>query len=119
MPLLTSLYWVVAWYFWKATAQPWFPSGGGTPISGFHPVMKSPERVSRVAPPTTTRPKTTAAVANSQIATSFDRSGVSAPATPSSSPAQRRCGARCGALCVSHDECEGAQGDRRRGHTGL
>jgi hypothetical protein len=79
MPRLTNWYWVVAWYLAKATAQPWALSGGMTPMIGSHSVMDRPEPVSRVAPPTTTRPKTTRAVAKSQIATGRDRCGSSTP----------------------------------------
>ena len=40
-----------------------------TPVTGFHSVIESPDSVSRVAPPTSTIAKISAATANSQIRT--------------------------------------------------
>jgi hypothetical protein len=80
MPRFTSWYCVVAWYRPNAARQPASSSGGITPMIGFHSVIDRPDPVSRVAPPTTTSANTTAAVANSQMATGRDRSSVGARA---------------------------------------
>ena len=57
---------------------------------GFHSVIERPEPVSRVAPPTMTSAKTSAAVVNSQMATGLDWSGATSRATDSPHCSLRR-----------------------------
>ena len=63
----------MALYLAKASSQAAWPSGGMTPATGFHSVMESPDSVRRVAPPTTTIRKTSAATLHNQSETAPER----------------------------------------------
>ena len=63
MPRLSSRYCGMAWYFSNAACHASADSGGNAPITGFHSVIDRPDSVSRVAPPTSTMAKTSAATA--------------------------------------------------------
>ena len=66
MPALRSWYCGLARYFSNSSAQAASESGGSAPVTGRHSVIERPEPVSRVAPPTTTMTKTSAATIQSQ-----------------------------------------------------
>jgi hypothetical protein len=69
IPVLTTVYSGIALYFPKAACQSASLNGGMAPRIGCHSVIESPESVSRVAPPTTTIAKTSAATITSQART--------------------------------------------------
>src|SRR5215475_10049017 len=56
-------------YFANSARQPASPSGGMTPVTGFHSTIESPDSVSRVAPPTSTMAKTSPAMHHSHTPT--------------------------------------------------
>jgi hypothetical protein len=66
MPRLTRRYCGVAWYFANSAFQAASLSGGMVPLTGCHSVIDRPDSVSRVAPPTSTMAKISAATAMSQ-----------------------------------------------------
>ena len=63
MPALSARYCGIARYFSNSACHPLSPSGGSVPSTGFHSVIERPDSVSRVAPPTKTIAKTSAATA--------------------------------------------------------
>ncbi len=69
MPLLTCWYCGICRYLSKASCQSASDSGGTMPMIGFHSVIDRPEPVRRVAPPTLTSRKTSAATVSSQTRT--------------------------------------------------
>src|SRR6516162_8378822 len=72
----TARYSGISLYLANTAAQSAAESGGTTPTTGFHSVIDSPDRVSRVMPPTTTIRKISAQQANSQAATAPDLSSA-------------------------------------------
>ena len=69
MPLLTCWYCGICRYLSNASCQSASDSGGTMPMIGFHSVIDRPEPVRRVAPPTLTSRKTSAATVSSQTRT--------------------------------------------------
>src|SRR5882672_7922982 len=66
MPRLSRSYCGMVLYFANSACQSAAPSGGTTPVTGFHSTIESPDSVSRVAPPTKTMAAISAATASSQ-----------------------------------------------------
>src|SRR6516162_2748876 len=64
----TARYSGISLYLANSPAQSAAESGGTTPTTGFHSVIDSPERVSRVTPPTTTIKKIRPQQINNQTA---------------------------------------------------
>ena len=87
MPALRSWYCGLARYFPNSSAQLCAESGGSAPVIGFHSVIERPEPVNRVAPPTTTMTKTSAATDQSQ--SRMPRWPPDAPATTGSADRDR------------------------------
>src|SRR5882724_10170354 len=69
IPVLSSRYCGICWYFPNSVVQAASDSGGTTPVTGCHSVIDRPDRVSRVMPPITTIAKISAQQPNSHNAT--------------------------------------------------
>ena len=69
MPRLSRSYCGMVLYLANSACQSASPSGGTTPVTGFHSVMDSPNSVTRVAPPTSTMANTRAATHHSHSPT--------------------------------------------------
>src|SRR5215510_14266020 len=69
MPWLSRSYCGMVLYFANSARQSASPSGGMTPVTGFHSTIESPDSVSRVAPPTSTMAKTSPAMHHSHTPT--------------------------------------------------
>src|SRR5215831_383784 len=69
MPRLSCSYCGMVLYLANSACQSASPSGGMTPVTGFHSTIESPDSVSRVAPPTSTMAKTSPAMHHSHTPT--------------------------------------------------
>src|SRR5215467_3412786 len=69
MPRLSHSYCGMVLYFANSACQSASPSGGKTPVTGFHSTIESPDSVSRVAPPTNTIANTSPATHHSHTPT--------------------------------------------------
>src|SRR5574338_667436 len=61
----------VRWYLLNSSTQACCPMGGTAPLIGFHSTIESPERVSRVKPPHSTRKATKRAKTKSHVITAL------------------------------------------------
>src|SRR5579871_6489338 len=79
MPRLSCSYCGMVLYLANSACQSASPSGGMTPVTGFHSTIERPDSVSLVAPPTITMANTRAATHHSQRPTARAAEGLLAP----------------------------------------